>query len=399
MSKVALVRCGSYDLHEVYAAVQRGIDLLGGPEAFARPDEKILLKPNWIVADSPDRCATTHPLVFKAVAEVFQAIDVKLSYGDSPGYHTPEHAAHKTGFADVASELGIPLAEFHRGREVIFNEAIQNKKLTVANGVLESDGLISLPKLKTHGFLKLSGAIKNQLGCIPGLLKGEFHVKLPNPVDFAKMLVDINLFLRPRLYIMDGIIGMEGNGPVGGNPRPLNVLLFSEDPVALDATVCRILDLNPELSFTISMGKEAGLGTYRKEEIELLGDPLDGFIDSKFDINREPVNPFKVGNGLLTVINNTLVSKPYIIKNKCIKCGVCVRMCPVEPKAVSWQDDDPKSKPPAYKYDRCIRCYCCQEVCPQGAIELKVPYIRRLFCKWNRSAGNLKKRANPGNCP
>lgn len=393
MSKVALVRCESYDLQEVYLAVQKGIDLLGGPGAFVKPGEKILLKPNWIIADSPERHATTHPVLFKAVAEVFQTIDIDLSYGDSPAYHTPEYAAKKTGFDEVAAELGIPLGDFHRGREILYEAAVQNIKMTIANGVLESDGLISLPKLKTHGFLKMSGAIKNQFGCVPGLLKGEFHLKLPNPIDFAKMLVDINSYLKPRLHIMDGIISMEGNGPVGGSPRPMNILLFSADPVALDATVCRILDLNPELSLTVTMGYEAGLGTYRENEIELVGDPLSGFVYRKFKINREPVTPFRSGKGLLAFFNNLLVPKPVIIKNKCIQCGVCVRMCPVEPKALDWQVPgtdgrnrvrDGQSEVPVYRYDCCIRCYCCQEVCPQGAIKLKAPMIRRLFRRFRR---------------
>jgi uncharacterized protein (DUF362 family) len=186
MSKVVLIRCGSYDCNEVKKAVQKGIDLLGGPLAFVKPNEKILLKPNWIMAVPPERCATTHPMVLKAVAEVFKSAGAKLTYGDSPGFSSPEIAAQKTGSAAVASELGIPLADFHTGQEIFFPEAIQNKKFTIAKGVLESDGLISLPKLKTHGFLKLTGSIKNQLGCVPGMLKGEFHVKLPNVMILPK---------------------------------------------------------------------------------------------------------------------------------------------------------------------------------------------------------------------
>jgi uncharacterized protein (DUF362 family)/Pyruvate/2-oxoacid:ferredoxin oxidoreductase delta subunit len=380
MSKVALIRCESYDYTAVKQAVQEGIALLGGPSQFVKPNEKILLKPNWIMAVPPEKCATTHPMVFKAVAEVFQTAGAKLSYGDSPGFAAPAAAAQKTGFAAVASELGIPLADFQNGREITCNEAIQNKKFTIASGVLDCDGLISLPKLKTHGFLKLTGTIKNQLGCVPGMLKGEYHVKLPNPVHFAKMLVDLNAYIHPRLYIMDGIMAMEGNGPMGGDPRPMNVLLFSADPVALDATVCRIINVNPELSYTVTFGKEAGLGTYLADEIELQGDPLDSFIDSKFNVNREPLRPYNEGSGIVRFINNALVPKPVITESKCVKCGICVTMCPVSPKAVDWHDHD-KKRPPSYKYDRCIRCYCCQEVCSESAIQLKVPFVRKLISK------------------
>lgn len=380
MSKVALIGCNSYDYNEVKEAVLKGIDLLGGPSVFAKAGEKILLKPNWIMAVAPEKAATTHPAVFKAVAEIFKKQGVKLSYGDSPAFNSPESAAKRTGCADIARDLDIPLADFSNGKEVAFHEAIQNKKLTIANGVLESDGLISLPKLKTHGFLKLTGSVKNQFGCVPGMLKGEYHVKLPNPSDFAKMLVDINSFIKPRLFIMDGIIGMEGNGPMNGDPVKMGLLMFSADPVALDATVCRLIGVDPEYSLTVKFGKEAGLGTYFESGIELVGDPVDNFKNLRFKVDRGPLKSLKTGGGFIRLVNNAIVPKPYIVKDKCKKCGVCVKMCPVEPKAVDWHDNN-KNNPPSHRYDKCIRCYCCQELCPEGAIEIKKPLARKLLGK------------------
>ena len=149
------------------------------------------------------------------------------------------------------------------------------KKLIIANGVLDCDGLISLPKLKTHGLMRFTGAVKNQFGCIPGFLKGQYHVKLPDPYDFATMLVDINTLIKPRLYIMDGITAMEGNGPRSGKPKQLNVLLLSTDPIALDATACKIINLNPEFVPTSKLGEKAGLGTYHTENIEIVGEQID----------------------------------------------------------------------------------------------------------------------------
>lgn len=116
---------------------------------------------------------------------------------------------------EVADKLGIHLADFQNGKEIYFEEGKQNKKFIIAKGVLDADGIISLPKLKTHGYAKMTGCIKNQFGCIPGKLKGEFHVKLPDVNDFARMLVDLNKLVKPKLYIMDGIIAMDGNGPRG----------------------------------------------------------------------------------------------------------------------------------------------------------------------------------------
>lgn len=379
MSEVAIVYCGSYEYSEVKMAVERGFDLLGGPGVFASPNEKILLKPNWLSADPPEKCVTTHPSVFKAVSEVLQIAGAKLSYGDSPAFQSPEAAGKRTGISAIAEELKIPLADFKSGKEVHYSEGHQNKKFTVANGVLENDGVISLPKMKTHGFQRVTGAVKNQFGCIPGTLKGEFHVKVPDAYNFAKMLVDLNSYINPRLYVMDGIYAMEGNGPRGGTPKKMNVLLFSKDPIALDATMCRLMNLDPDLILTNKAGMEMGAGTFLEKDIKILGDSMENFTAMDFDVNRKPEIPYKNSGGI-KFIKNAITPRPYIVGEDCVKCGVCVSLCPVDPKAVDWHDGN-KNKAPSYKYDRCIRCYCCQELCPESAVQIKQPIIRKIFSR------------------
>jgi len=374
-SKVALVRCSSYDLKEVRLAVKKGIDLLGGAPEFIKKGENIVLKVNLLAADVPEKCVTTHPSVFRSVAEAFSNEGAVILYGDSPGFGSPLTTAKKAGIAEVAEELNIKLADFIEGKEIFFQEGKQNKKFFIANGILNSDGVISLPKMKSHGLERFTGCIKNQFGCIVGMRKGEFHVKLPDATDFAKMIVDLNNFVKPRLYIMDGIIAMEGNGPRGGNPKPMNVLLFSTDPVALDATACRMIDLNPENVPTTKIAGEIGMGTFSENEIEILGDDLQSFIQPDFVIDRTPVKTIKT-NVLRQFMNNRLVPKPYIISEKCTKCGTCITSCPVEGKAINWSGGD-RSIVPVYNYDKCIRCYCCQEMCPESAIVLKDPFIRK----------------------
>jgi uncharacterized protein (DUF362 family) len=375
-SKVALVYCGSYELNEVKQAVSKGLSLIGGAGSFVKPGEKIVLKVNLLVGDVPEKAVTTHPVVFRSVAELFAAMGAVIQYGDSPGFGAPLAAAKKAGIAQVAEDMGVDLADFKSGREVFFEEGVQNKKFQIANGVLDADGLISLPKLKTHGLERFTGAIKNQFGCVVGMLKGEFHVKVPDATDFARMLVDLNSFIKPRLYIMDGIVAMEGNGPRGGDPRPLNVLLFSTDPVALDATACRIINLDPLYVPTTMVGNETGAGTCLEDDIELVGDELSRFICPDFNVERSPVKRAKKSQAF-TFLNNRLVAKPVIINEKCTQCGTCVQSCPVEGKAINWLDGD-KTKAPVYDYKKCIRCYCCQELCPESAIIIKDPLIRKV---------------------
>ena len=375
-SPVALVHCDTYEETQVATAVRRGIDLLGGMSQFIRPGEKIVLKPNILVGDDPEKLVGPHPSFFKAVARLAQEVTPNLSYGDSPGFGKPVAQARKAGLHMAAEALGIPLADFEHGHEVEFKESPFLKYFTLADGVLNADGLISVAKFKTHGITRITGAVKNQFGCVPGLLKGEFHVKMPDPFDFSRMLVALNLYIRPRLYVMDGVVAMEGNGPRGGTPRPMHVLLFSPDPIALDATVCRLIHLNPAFVPTNPPGQEWGLGTYQESEIELRGDPLDPMICRDFNVVREPVKA-AVSRNNNSILRNLISPKPVIDPSKCGLCGTCVRVCPVEPKVINWHDGN-KLKPPTYQYDRCIRCFCCQELCPDHAISIHTSLLAKL---------------------
>jgi uncharacterized protein (DUF362 family)/ferredoxin len=373
-SVVALIRCSSYGMRDVDRAVDRGIEVLGGVERFALRGETLVLKPNLLVARAAERAVTTHPNVFRAVARRFVDARVEVTYGDSPGLGRPSAVARRAGFASIAEELGIDLAEFTRGRTVSFPEGRLIKQFTIAEGVLAADGIVSLPKLKTHGLTRITGAIKNQYGCIPGPLKAEFHARLPDADLFSRMLVDLNRLLHPRLFVMDGIVAMEGNGPQNGVPRPMNVLLFSTDPVALDAAACRIVALDPALVLPIVFGEEFGLG--RASDIAFVGDPIESFVAADFEVNRRRVSTTGGPGRYRRVARRLVVPRPVIRPQKCTKCAICVEICPISPKAVLFEDED-RTRPPTHHYDRCIRCYCCQEMCPEGAIELRVPFLGR----------------------
>ena len=374
---VALVRCQDYQDDSVAEAIQRGLDLIGGAGKYASAGEKILLKPNILVGDAPEKSIGPHPLVFKAIAEEFLKTGAELTFGDSPGVGSPQANARRAGHMAIAEELGIPFADFTNAQEVPFPEGHLLKQFEIAEGVLAADGLVSISKLKTHALTRITGAIKNQFGCIPGPRKAEYHSVLPEVDIFSQMLVDLNLLLKPRLYIMDGIIGMEGNGPRNGDPRPMNVLLFSTDPVALDATVCRMIDLDTSLVAPLVYGESFGLG--RLQDIHYIGDELESFIQPDFNVNRSLQSTTTATSFLTTSFMRRFTSpRPVIDPIKCTRCGQCVNICPAKPKALTWRSNE-RIDTPVYDYAKCIRCYCCQETCPSEAISVKVPLLGKII--------------------
>ena len=219
----------------------------------------------------------------------------------------------------------------------------------------------------------MTGAVKNQFGCIPGFRKAEYHLKLPDFDDFSTMLLDLNKLVSPKLYIMDGIMAMEGNGPRSGSPRKLNVLLLSSDAVALDYVASQIISFDYNLIPTIKMGFK--LGFSNKENIEIVGDNIESVKVNDF---KKPHKRIGIGRSLMKLsvfpiikrLFAIMIPKPVIEYSKCVKCGVCVKVCPVTPLALNFNKKG-KNYPPEYYYDKCITCYCCQELCPHKAIILK----------------------------
>jgi len=379
VSKVSLIGCNSYDHENVYNSVLRGINLLGGFSQLLNSNDRILLKPNLLTGEKPEKCVTTHPEVFRAVGEILSSEgNLSLSYGDSPAFGSFEKAARIAGIKKVADSLGIKTADFKRVDNQQYPQGILLKRIPLAKGVGNIDSLISISKMKTHALTRITGAVKNQFGCVPGILKGEFHVKMPDIEDFSKMLIDINNFIKPKLFIMDGIMAMEGNGPRSGNPVPMNVLLFSTDPVAIDTVFCKLIGLNPSFVPTIKLGHKYGLGTSDLNEIDIIGDKLNEYRKDDFTVERKPYEKFDSKKHFPFFLKNIISPKPVIDYDLCKNCGKCVLQCPTDPKAVNWKDDD-TSKPPVHDYNRCIRCYCCQEICPYGAISVKTPLLGKLI--------------------
>ena len=372
---VALIPLSTYDQPQVDAAVRQGMALLGGMGRFVKKEERILLKPNLLARALPQKAITTHPAVFEAVCRLLREEGyAHLSYGDSPGSPTttPDKAAEGAGIRAAAEKFGVDRADFTSGSIVAFPQGKTAKAFYLCKGVQEADALINLCKMKTHALERITGAVKNLYGCITGVNKAAGHAAYPNSEVFADMLADLNLCIRPRLHIMDGVVAMEGNGPSSGTPVNMNVLLFSDDPVALDAVFAALVHLEPSAVPTCVSGARVGLGVMGEDEIDVLtpsgtltltqAQQQYGKVD--FDVFRGTIR-----KGLLFKVMPLLPflqHRPRVNLKKCIACGVCEESCPVPEKAVH-SGNDRKAR---YDYRKCIRCYCCQEMCPVKAIEV-----------------------------
>lgn len=383
MAKVCLVRCGNYSRSLVQKSIDIAFREIGASEFF-RPSEKILLKPNLLSSKTPDKAVTTHPEVFRSVAAALDRFNLKLSYGDSPASDSPDKAQRICGIEEVANELSIPQADFVTSIQRNFTKGVLCRNFELVKAVEDNDGIVSISKFKTHALTLFTGALKNQFGLIPGRLKAKNHVRFPSEKAFSQMIIDLNNCVKPRLFVMDAIVGMEGNGPANGTPRQIGMILVSDDPVALDSVCVGLAGLDYRKVITVMTGQESGLGIadYCNIDFCLINDidKEETIIWDKADKMvpllvipgfKNAVNRNSAISGLENIagpfIKRLVLNRPVIIRGKCTKCKLCVRMCPVEPKAIYFSEEEQKIK---YNYKRCIRCFCCQETCPFAAIEV-----------------------------
>lgn len=375
-SKVVLLPCSSYREDLVYESSKKGLELLGGLDSLVGKEEKILLKPNLLKRAETDRAVITHPVVAGMFARILREHGCQnMILADSCGHGNTGRVIAGTGMDSYMESLGIPAVDFSEGVRTPYKEGVQAKEFMLARELAESDCVISLCKMKTHALERITGAVKNSYGFIYGLYKAKGHTIYPSADSFARMLVDLNKCVKPRLYVMDGITAMEGNGPGAGDPVHMGIMLMSQDPVALDSVFCHLIHLKPSMVPTCYHGEKMGLGTWKEEELRILTpngeismeEAVSTYGNPRFNVDRRTVK-----SGIwerMAKALNIFQKKPYIEKEKCIRCGICAKSCPVPGKAVDFKKG--KQNPPVYDYKKCIRCFCCQEMCPERAIKVK----------------------------
>jgi uncharacterized protein (DUF362 family)/Pyruvate/2-oxoacid:ferredoxin oxidoreductase delta subunit len=373
-SKVSIEKCHDYLLDNVRGAVKKSFENLGGLQKFVKPGDKVLIKPNLLSAKDPSRAITTHPSVVQAVAEQVLALKANPYIGDSPGGadRGVKRVWDNTQMSLASRNSSVPLVSFEE-KGVELRKSQTGKTYYLARPVLEADVIISLGKLKTHTLTLMTGAIKNMFGVIPGFRKGQYHKEAPRPEMFAEVIVDIFSVVKPRITLIDAVVGMEGDGPSSGDPKYLGFLLASEDAVALDTVAAIILGFKDGEIDSTRIAAKRGLGVADFSQIEIAGESIENVKPASFSLPSNRLLKL-VPKFLVDLLGPLVWVRPNIYDGTCTNCNICVLNCPLKTISAGKQR-------PVFDYSNCVNCMCCQELCPQKSIYLEKSWLAGKIAK------------------
>jgi len=263
-SQVAIVK-GERGHEPVFKA----LDLIDYKSALAGYN-KVLIKVNFITDKTWDTGATTDPIVVEAIIEKLNGLPVSVYVVESDATMTnADKAFEKTGMKAMCQQKGVECINLRHLKDKVKLDVPNCETLnsvTVPKIVTES-AIISAAKLKTHVNTGVTLGMKNMFGLLPDKFKAKYHAK-----GISKVIVDINTVIKPVLTVIDGFVGMEGNGPVEGTPVKMDLVIAGKDVVATDATGCRVMGINPYNISHIRRANEKGLGNI--DDIQVLGEKI-----------------------------------------------------------------------------------------------------------------------------
>ncbi|KUK95190.1 MAG: Uncharacterized protein XE05_0166 [Thermotogales bacterium 46_20] len=354
-TRVAISECSSYQdsrraLEEIFSSL--------GVRGLFKSGDRVLVKPNLLSARPPEEAVTTHPAVVDAVLSILIDSGVRPVLGDSPASGKTVNVARVAGVESVCKKYGVRIVTFDEGVPVKTDKGIY-RRFIVAREVLEADSIINLPKLKTHSQMTMTLAIKNTFGCIVGSEKQKWHFRARDRNAFADMLIDLHNIIDPSLNILDGVVGMDGNGPSNGRIISPGLIAASTSGFALDDHIIRTVGVNPRVVPTALRAIQRNL----IPSYEVMGDTYA--YSQRFTLPATAPLTFVP---FVRFLRRFTTRFPAISESKCTRCRTCEKHCPVN--AISIDDG-------TIDYRKCITCYVCQEICPYDAIT----YKRSIFSK------------------
>jgi len=383
-TNVYIVKCESYEKAD--EKINELINLMGGIGQFAKKGEKITLKANLLGAVPPEKAVSTHPSIVAAVGKLAKKEGSIPLIADSPGSGYLYNEAtlkklYKTcGMYDAAEQAGIDVNMDTGYERVSFPQGKLMKQIDVIKPITQADAVFNICKMKTHLYMHVTGAVKNHFGIIPGLSKVGFHAKLFDKERFADMLLDLSLYVAPRLTIMDAVLAMEGEGPgASGTPRHVGLLLASTSDLALDVVAGEIMGLPNNNNPVLMAAKRRDASPYKIEDVNVIGEELSSLKISNYKFPSTVKGFSKTvekNPAVRNILKSALTKYPVVAKERCIGCGICATACPQKMITII---PHKKKKTAVINLKECIRCYCCHELCPHKAIDIKSKLITKVL--------------------
>jgi uncharacterized protein (DUF362 family) len=289
-SKVILSRCSEYAPKKIAEAIQKQFELLGGLEKFVSRGDSVLLKPNFIAPRSRRYATQTHPAVIIETARLLIDFGAKPFIADSPAWSNVFACVKALKMEESIKKLSIPVKQLDKPKWCKI--AAKNTHVGISSIALDADVIINMPKFKAHQQLLATFAVKNMFGCVCGKRKAIWHFrKGRKPDEFCQLLIDIYRHLNPALTIIDGVMAMDGFGPIRGRTRPLGWLISGTDPIACETICAKLININPQEIPIIKTANKKGVGCSDLSEIEIAGDDYSQCICTDFELPQlVPIN-------------------------------------------------------------------------------------------------------------
>jgi uncharacterized protein (DUF362 family) len=274
VSSVAILPAATYDV-DLSDVIGRGLRELG----VSVTGKRVLLKPN-LVEYEPGTVINTHANVVVGAAIALRRAGAReVVVGEGPGHRRDiEYLLANTGLFDHLREEGLTFVDLNH--DDVRQTALRSwytklSELSLPAAILDADLVVSMPKLKTHHWAGITCSMKNLFGTVPGAVYG-WPKNLLHFRGIDQSILDLNATIRPGLAIVDAIVGMEGDGPIMGTPKPVGAVLMGSDLAAVDATAARLMRLRPERITYLAEARKF-LGNVDADRIELRGERLERF--------------------------------------------------------------------------------------------------------------------------
>lgn len=267
---VVIVRCPSYAPAIVDRALEEAFRWLGGVGRYIKRDEQVLLKPALAAAAAPDAHATTHPEIIAGMIRQAQQAGGRPFIAESPTFGVLTRIAEMAGVGDVSRRYDVPLVELNRPTHLPVKNPLNGRWLVGDPLVTRADVVVNLPKLRAGGPGRITGAVENLYGCVPGKRKVWWSMRARRaPGVLCDVLVENARAVSSALTVVDAVVVKEPRGP-----RPLGVLVVGTEPVAVDAVLGALMGVPAAEHEILQAAERRGIGTPRLAGIRLLGERL-----------------------------------------------------------------------------------------------------------------------------